>query len=102
MGGGRRAGARGALVAGANLRCPTVTGEPLARGPHGPAWIFAAADPLAALQSLATANRRALGAQVLGVTGSVGKTSVKDIARTLLPGASTPTRRTSTPRSGCR
>jgi UDP-N-acetylmuramoyl-tripeptide--D-alanyl-D-alanine ligase len=50
------------------------------------AWIFAAADPLAALQALATANRRALGARVLGVTGSVGKTSVKDIARTLLPG----------------
>ncbi|HEX3736999.1 MAG TPA: UDP-N-acetylmuramoyl-tripeptide--D-alanyl-D-alanine ligase [Solirubrobacterales bacterium] len=56
------------------------------RGPDGPAWIFAAADPLAALQALARANRRALGARVLGVTGSVGKTSVKDIARTLLPG----------------
>jgi UDP-N-acetylmuramoyl-tripeptide--D-alanyl-D-alanine ligase len=52
----------------------------------GPAWVFAADDPLAALQALATANRRALGARVLGVTGSVGKTSVKDIARTLLPG----------------
>jgi len=50
------------------------------------AWVFAADDPLAALQALALANRRALGAQVLGVTGSVGKTSVKDIARTLLPG----------------
>jgi UDP-N-acetylmuramoyl-tripeptide--D-alanyl-D-alanine ligase len=49
-------------------------------------WIFAADDPLAALQALATANRRALGARVLGVTGSVGKTSVKDIARALLPG----------------
>jgi len=50
------------------------------------AWVFAVDDPLAALQALASANRRALGAQVLGVTGSVGKTSVKDIARTLLPG----------------
>lgn len=49
-------------------------------------WIFAADDPLAALQALATASRRALGARVLAVTGSVGKTSVKDIARTLLPG----------------
>lgn len=49
-------------------------------------WIFAVDDPLAALQALATANRRALGARVLGVTGSVGKTSVKDIARTLLRG----------------
>jgi UDP-N-acetylmuramoyl-tripeptide--D-alanyl-D-alanine ligase len=54
--------------------------------PAGSAWVFAAVDPLAALQALATANRRALGAKVLGVTGSVGKTSVKDIARTLLPG----------------
>jgi UDP-N-acetylmuramoyl-tripeptide--D-alanyl-D-alanine ligase len=50
------------------------------------AWIFAVADPLAALQSLARAWRRALGARVVGVTGSVGKTSVKDIARALLPG----------------
>jgi UDP-N-acetylmuramoyl-tripeptide--D-alanyl-D-alanine ligase len=54
--------------------------------PTGSPWVFAAEDPLAALQALATANRRALGAQVLGVTGSVGKTSVKDIACTLLPG----------------
>ena len=53
---------------------------------EGPAWVFAAADPLAALQALATAVRRDLGARVLGVTGSVGKTSVKDIARALLPG----------------
>jgi UDP-N-acetylmuramoyl-tripeptide--D-alanyl-D-alanine ligase len=56
------------------------------RAPDGPAWVFSADDPLAALQALARANRRALGAKVLGVTGSVGKTSVKDIARTLLPG----------------
>jgi UDP-N-acetylmuramoyl-tripeptide--D-alanyl-D-alanine ligase len=44
-------------------------------------------DPLAAMQSLARAWRRALGARVVGVTGSVGKTSVKDIARALLPGS---------------
>jgi UDP-N-acetylmuramoyl-tripeptide--D-alanyl-D-alanine ligase len=50
------------------------------------AWIFVVRDPLVALQSLARAWRRALGARVVGVTGSVGKTSVKDIARTLLPG----------------
>jgi UDP-N-acetylmuramoyl-tripeptide--D-alanyl-D-alanine ligase len=71
---------RGRLVAGSN---PV---SPIGSGPHGPAWIFAADDPLAALQALARANRRTLGAQVLGVTGSVGKTSVKDIARALLPG----------------
>jgi UDP-N-acetylmuramoyl-tripeptide--D-alanyl-D-alanine ligase len=49
-------------------------------------WIFAVEDPLAAMQALARAWRRALGARVVGVTGSVGKTSVKDIARALLPG----------------
>lgn len=50
------------------------------------AWVFVAPDPLAAMQALARAHRRALGARVLGVTGSVGKTSVKDISRALLPG----------------
>jgi UDP-N-acetylmuramoyl-tripeptide--D-alanyl-D-alanine ligase len=53
---------------------------------RGGAWVFVAGDPLAAMHSLARAWRRALGAQVVGVTGSVGKTSVKDIARALLPG----------------
>jgi UDP-N-acetylmuramoyl-tripeptide--D-alanyl-D-alanine ligase len=51
------------------------------------AWVFAAERPLAAMQALARAWRQALGARVVGVTGSVGKTSVKDIARALLPGA---------------
>ncbi len=50
------------------------------------AWVFLADDPLAAMQALARAWRRALGARVVGITGSVGKTSVKDIARALLPG----------------
>ena len=50
------------------------------------AWVFAVADPLVALQELASAWRRELGARTVGVTGSVGKTSVKDIARALLPG----------------
>ena len=36
-------------------------------------------DPLASLQALATAWRRELGAQVIGVTGSTGKTSTKDV-----------------------
>jgi len=50
------------------------------------AWTFVADDPFAAMHSLAREYRRALGARVVGVTGSVGKTSVKDIARALLPG----------------
>ncbi|HWO16199.1 MAG TPA: UDP-N-acetylmuramoyl-tripeptide--D-alanyl-D-alanine ligase [Solirubrobacterales bacterium] len=49
-------------------------------------WVFSVPDPLRALQSLARAWHRALGAKTLGITGSVGKTSVKDIARALLPG----------------
>jgi UDP-N-acetylmuramoyl-tripeptide--D-alanyl-D-alanine ligase len=53
----------------------------------GGAWIYAVDEPLAAMHSLARAWRRALGARVVGVTGSVGKTSVKDIARALLPGS---------------
>jgi UDP-N-acetylmuramoyl-tripeptide--D-alanyl-D-alanine ligase len=52
----------------------------------GPAWVLAAADPLTSLQALARHWRRQLGARVVGITGSVGKTSVKDIAKTLLPG----------------
>jgi len=55
-------------------------------GADAGAWVFSAPDPLAALQDLARAWRRELGARVVGVTGSVGKTSVKDIARALLPG----------------
>jgi UDP-N-acetylmuramoyl-tripeptide--D-alanyl-D-alanine ligase len=49
-------------------------------------WVFAVEDPLGGMHRLARAWRRALGARVVGVTGSVGKTSVKDIARALLPG----------------
>ncbi|HEY0630992.1 MAG TPA: Mur ligase domain-containing protein, partial [Thermoleophilaceae bacterium] len=41
-------------------------------------------DPLVALQSLARAWRRELKARVIGVTGSTGKTSTKDILATLL------------------
>ncbi|HEX6227900.1 MAG TPA: UDP-N-acetylmuramoyl-tripeptide--D-alanyl-D-alanine ligase [Solirubrobacterales bacterium] len=50
------------------------------------AWVLQVDDTLAALQALALACRKELGATVIGITGSVGKTSVKDIARALLPG----------------
>ena len=48
------------------------------------AAVLAAADPLAALQRLARAWRRELGADVIGVTGSTGKTSTKDLLYAVL------------------
>ncbi len=41
--------------------------------------LFAVADPLAALGALAAAVRREGGARVIGVTGSSGKTTVKEM-----------------------
>ncbi len=54
------------------------------------AVLLSAADPLAALASLARAWRRELACPVVGVTGSTGKTSTKDILSALLR----PSRRT--------
>jgi UDP-N-acetylmuramoyl-tripeptide--D-alanyl-D-alanine ligase len=50
----------------------------------GPAVVIAVEEPLAALHGLARAWRRELGARVVAVTGSTGKTSTKDILAALL------------------
>jgi UDP-N-acetylmuramoyl-tripeptide--D-alanyl-D-alanine ligase len=41
-------------------------------------------DPLLALQRMATAWRRELGAKVIAITGSVGKTSTKDLTAAVI------------------
>jgi UDP-N-acetylmuramoyl-tripeptide--D-alanyl-D-alanine ligase len=73
------AGAWGVVVDHARARLLTGDGESRS------GWVLAAEDPLAALQALATAWRRELACRVVGITGSVGKTSVKDICRAMLP-----------------
>jgi UDP-N-acetylmuramoyl-tripeptide--D-alanyl-D-alanine ligase len=82
-----KAGAWGVVV-GPGFKTPLSphSGNKGVLGDAGGAWAFVVEDPLGAMHSLAREYRRALGARVVGVTGSVGKTSVKDIARALLPG----------------
>jgi len=78
-----RRGAWGVLVSGKWGRDLATQGREAPSETQG--WVLGAADPLASLQSLARAWRERLGARVLGITGSTGKTSVKDVARALLP-----------------
>jgi UDP-N-acetylmuramoyl-tripeptide--D-alanyl-D-alanine ligase len=64
-----------------------VTPEHAERQPDGGARVFAARDPLAALGGLASrwlASLRAGGCRVVGITGSTGKTSTKDILVSML------------------
>src|SRR5260221_14127252 len=49
------------------------------------AWVFAVADPLAALQGLASAWRHRLGVPVVGITGSGAQTPGTDIGRAPRP-----------------
>jgi UDP-N-acetylmuramoyl-tripeptide--D-alanyl-D-alanine ligase len=58
--------------------------ETVGASPCSPAVVIAVDDPLAALQRLARAWRRELGCKVVGITGSTGKTSTKDILSALL------------------
>src|ERR1700728_188780 len=69
------AGAWGALARGARLE--GLVGS-------GAGALLAVEDPLAALGALARAWRRELGARVVAITGSTGKTSTKDILAVLL------------------
>jgi UDP-N-acetylmuramoyl-tripeptide--D-alanyl-D-alanine ligase len=84
--GGRFAGS--ALEAGAwgVLTTPDHTADL----PTDAGVVLVSDDPLKSLQTLATAWRRELGAQVIGVTGSTGKTSTKDLLLAVL----TPHKRT--------
>jgi UDP-N-acetylmuramoyl-tripeptide--D-alanyl-D-alanine ligase len=73
------AGAWGVLVTPERARALLADDAGATRGA-----ILAAADPLAGLGTLARAWRRALGAQVVAVTGSVGKTSTKELIAAML------------------
>ncbi len=76
--------ARGALAAGAWGVLVAPAHADLAPVAPGGGAVLAAEDPLAALGALATAWRRALGARVVGITGSTGKTSTKDVLAGML------------------
>jgi UDP-N-acetylmuramoyl-tripeptide--D-alanyl-D-alanine ligase len=76
--GGRFAGAAFAAGAWGVLVAP----EHAPSAPPG--VVIAAEDPLAALQALARSWRRALRAPVVGITGSTGKTSTKDLLAAML------------------
>ncbi len=73
------AGAWGVLVAEEHARALA--------GWAGPGVVLGAPDPLVAFQALATAWRVQLGCPVIGVTGSVGKTTTKDLLAAMLASA---------------
>lgn len=70
------AAAKGAAAA---LVAREVAGAPLPQ--------LVVADPLAAFQAIGAAHRREFAGRVVGITGSAGKTSTKDLVQLLLGGA---------------
>jgi len=79
------AGAWGVLVSPEHgERAAAAAGDPTTAAAPGEPVVLTAADPLTALQGLARAWRRELACPVIGVTGSTGKTSTKDILAALL------------------
>jgi UDP-N-acetylmuramoyl-tripeptide--D-alanyl-D-alanine ligase len=74
-----RSGAWGVVVA------PTWASDAAEAPDGGSGWILSAEDPLASLQALARHWRDRLDCPVVGITGSTGKTSVKDVCRAILP-----------------
>lgn len=92
-------GARGALVNRAAVEAQRMalggidrpwaivepaTGEGLAATPPDACLLIAVDDPLMAIQRLAVYHRRQLTPTVVGVTGSVGKTSTKEVVAAVL------------------
>jgi UDP-N-acetylmuramoyl-tripeptide--D-alanyl-D-alanine ligase len=79
------AGAGGAVVGREHReRALAATEATVGHSACSAAAVIAVEEPLAALHALARAWRRELGAKVVGVTGSTGKTSTKDILAALL------------------
>ena len=76
------AGAWGALVAPEHAEALAGAGRD--GGEAAAPAVIASPDPLTALGSLARAWRRELGCPTIGITGSTGKTSTKDILAALL------------------
>jgi len=70
-------GAWGVLVSDENVHALTARGAP-------PGVLIASAERLGALQRLARSWRHELGAHVVGITGSTGKTSTKDLLAAML------------------
>jgi UDP-N-acetylmuramoyl-tripeptide--D-alanyl-D-alanine ligase len=69
--------------------CGVVVSDPAAVVPGGagePRVVIAVADTVRALQALGHTVRRASGAKVVAVTGSVGKTTTKEAAAAFLAG----------------